>query len=547
MSLWTCLSLLLVTTLPAWANPAVEFPARSTVPARVRFEVQAAKDTLAGPADGRLLVILGGAAEPEPRLSLGGAAPGADTVLGTDVRGFVAGKTAVLDHGSALFPQASLGEVPAGDYWVQAVLRRNPDLLLTDAPGNLFSTPMKVRVDPARRATVRLTLDQKVPDESLPAETEQVKFLKLRSESLSRFWGRPMFLRAGVILPRDWAAEPTRRYPLVIRIGGFGTRFTWVADAMEDATGFRQPWLAGDTPRFVLLQLDGAGPLGDPYQIDSANHGPWGTALVEELLPYVEAAYRCVGQPHARFTTGGSTGGWVALALQVLYPDVFGGCWSGYPDPVDFRALQLVNLYDDENAFVNLAGFERPCARTLEGDTEFTMRHETQLENVLGKGDSYAFSGGQWGSWNAAFSPRSADGRPTLIWHPRTGAIDDEVAGHWRHFDLRALLKDNWPVLAPKLRGKIHLWMGDADDYFLDGAARLLDDFLRSAEPPAEARLEFGPRQRHGWEPRSWTELLREMQAAVEANAPKSAAANLDYLRARFGHAVSCPHCKGGR
>ena len=300
-------------------------------------------------------------------------------------------------------------------------------------------------------------------------------------------------------------------------------------------------------PRAVLLQLDGAGPLGDPYQVDSANHGPYGEALMEELIPYVEAAYRCIGRPHARFTTGGSTGGWVSLALQVFYPDQFGGCWSGYPDPTDFRAVQLVDLYSDANAFVNASGFERPCARTSSGDTEFSMRHETQEENVRGLGDSYTMSGGQWGSWNATYSPRGADGRPKPVWDARTGVIDRSVAEHWKKYDLRRVLERDWAKVGPQLRGKLHVWVGDADDYFLDGGVRRLDEFLKRADPAADARIEFAPQKRHGWQPRTFTETLREMQAAMEANAPKSASANTDYLRARFAHAADCPHCKGGR
>jgi hypothetical protein len=196
---------------------------------------------------------------------------------------------------------------------------------------------------------------------------------------------------------------------------------------------------------------------------------------------------------------------------------------------------------------VNSAGFEKPCAREADGDTLFTMRHETQLENVLGLSNSYVSSGGQWGSWNATYSPRGADGRPRAIWDPRTGTIDSAVAEEWRRYDLNEVLKKHWDVLGPALRGKIRIWVGEADTYFLDTATHYLDDFLRSADPPAEARIEFGPREPHGWSPRSWSELLKEMQMTVEKNAPKSAASNYDYLRARFAHSIACPHCRGGR
>lgn len=529
------------------ANPALDPALVPPGKSRLQFEVTAAPGLLGEAVEGRLLVVLGRAASPEPRTRIGDVSLQAEPLLGADVKGFDGRRPATLGQGSALFPLRSLTELPAGEYWAQAILATNRDIRLHDAPGNLVSPPVRARLDPKRRDSIKLVLNQRLP-EPAPADTDWVKFIRLRSEPLSRFWGRPMFLRAGVILPRGWADEPTRRYPLVIRIGGFGTRYTWVEGAMRDGADFRRDWLADSTPRFVLLQLDGAGPLGDPYQVDSANHGPWGAALTEELLPYVEAAYRCVGQPHARFTTGGSTGGWVSLALQTLYPDLFGGCWSGYPDPPDFRALQLVDLYGDTNAFVNAAGFERPCAREVNGETRFTMRLETQLENVLGFRDSYVFSGGQWGAWNATFSPRTAAGDPATVWDARTGIIDRTVAEAWRPFDLRDHLARQWATVGPKLRGKIHLWMGDADTYFLDTATRHFDEFLRTAQPPAEARIEFGPRKPHGWEPRTWPELLKEMQAAVDASAPKSAAATHDYLKARFGHSAStCPVCKGGR
>jgi S-formylglutathione hydrolase FrmB len=524
-------------------DPALVLPGR----ARFQFEVTAAPGLLAGPAEGRLIVVLGRSVSPEPRTRVGDVSLQAGPVLGVDVTDFDGRKPAVLGTGSALFPLRSLVELPPGEYWAQAVLATNRDFRQLDAPGNLISPPVRAELDPKRKLSVKLTLNHRLPEEA-PADTESVKFVRLRSEPLSQFWGRPMFLRAGVILPRGWSEEPSRRYPLVLRIGGFGTRYTWVEGAMREGAGFRRDWLADGTPRFVLLQLDGAGPLGDPYQIDSANHGPWGTALTQELLPYVEAAFRCVGQPHARFTTGGSTGGWVSLALQTLHPDLFGGCWSGYPDPPDFRALQLVDIYGDTNAFMNAAGFERPCAREVNGETRFTMRLETQLENVLGLHDHYAFSGGQWGAWNATFSPRATTGWPAAVWDARTGIIDRPVAEAWRPFDLRDHLAKHWPEVGAKLRGKIHIWMGDADTYFLDTATRHFDEFLRSAQPPAEARIEFGPRQPHGWEPRSWPDLLKEMQAAVDASAPKSAAATHDYLKARFGHSAgTCPVCKGGR
>jgi len=497
------------------ANPAVEDPRTPPRPSALRFEVRAASGLLQEPASGRLLVVLGRTRSPEPWEGIGDTGLDAAPLLGRDVGDFGARSRAILDRDSALFPFARLGDLPAGDYWVQALLRTNRDLLLNGAPGNLLSEPVAARLDPARGGTVRLTLDHRLPEETLPPDTEWLRFVKWRSEALSKFWGRPIHLRAGIVLPKGWSEQPERRYPLLITIGGFGTRFAAVEDSLREGHPFREAWLADDAPRFVRLQLDGAGPLGDPYQVDSENHGPYGQALIRELIPEIESRFRCLGTPQSRVLTGGSTGGWVSLALQVLYPDFFGGCWSGYPDPPDFRALQLVDIYRHTNAFVNEWGFERPCAREVNGDTRFTMRHETQLENVLGSGDSFVSSGGQWGSWNATYSPRGETGAPLPIWDPRTGVLDRSVADAWRRYDLRRHLAVRWEQVGPQLRGKIRIWMGDADTYFLDGSVRMFDEFLKGVRPPADARIEFAPGQPHGWEPRSWKELLREMSAAT--------------------------------
>jgi hypothetical protein len=487
---------------------AARFDAGQPATTALRFEVTVAADLRDVPQDGRLLIVLSRTTKGEPRSRIG-TGQGAPTVLGVDVRGLAAGGTTFVDQKALLFPVEHLAKLPAGDYYAQAVLDVSRDLKLVSAAGNLYGEPVKVTLDPTAGGTIKLALTRKVPPEEMPADTDNVKFIKLKSELLTQFHGRPIYLRAGVVLPRDFDKDADRHYPLRVHIGGFATRFT-------AARGAGKGGLPADTPRMLVLHLDGAGPFGDPYQVNSANNGPYGDAVTQELIPYVEKTYRGIGQPYARVLDGASTGGWVSLALQVFYPDFFNGAWSHAPDPVDFRAFELVNIYADDNVYINRYGFERPSAREINGDVKFTMRHEVLLERVLGGGDRWELGGRDWASWNAVFGPRGDDGLPRPLWDGKTGKIDRSVLEHWKKYDLRLTLEQNWKTLGPKLRGKLRIWVGDADDYFLNNAVHLLDDFLSKAQPAYEGKITYGPRGGHGYRVLTNRELLDDMAAAIE-------------------------------
>jgi S-formylglutathione hydrolase FrmB len=474
------------------------------------------------PRSGRLLVVLGRPDGDEPRRLIGQTGKDAPILLGRDVDGLAPGETTVLDDHATLFPIRELRQLRPGTYAVQAVLHVNRDLNEFDAPGNLFSTVKKVHLDPAADGTIELELSHRLPDETLPADSELVKYLKLRSQILSDFHGRPIDLRAGVILPREFVREPDRHYPVRVHVGGYASRFTGVGAMMSAGTDFHRAWMAEDAPPMILIHLDGAGPLGDPYQIDSANHGPYGAAITRELIPYVEEHFRGIGQGHARVVDGGSTGGWVALALQIFYPDFFNGAWSFCPDSVDFRSFQLVNIYQDDNAYVGPHGFERPAAREVTGEVRYTMRHECQLENVLGRRGSWTLSGGQWGAWNATYGPKGSDGRPVPLWDPITGVIDHKVASEWKAYDLRHVLESHWAELGPKLKGKLHIWIGDADDYFLNNAVHRLDEFLARAQPPYEGTITFSPGQGHCWIGVPESAMMKQMAARMAASPSSS-------------------------
>jgi hypothetical protein len=515
------LSMVLSTAAPVTADSSA-----------LRFEVRlghahdAAAANLKRPLlrTGRLLVILGKPDGGEPRLSVGETGKNASPVLGRDVIDLAPGAVAALDDHSAIFPIANLSRLRPATYAVQAILHTNTDLNVINAPGDLYSPVTTVWLDPAAGGTITLELSRTVPEETLPPDQELVKYLKIRSRLLSAVHGRPIDLRAGVILPRDFARHPERRYPTNIHIGGYGSRFTDVGPMMDPDSAFHRNWMAADTPRMILVHLDGAGPLGDPYQVDSANHGPYGAAVTRELVPFIEKKFQGIGDGHARAVDGGSTGGWVALALQIFYPDFFNGAWAFCPDSVDFRSFQLLNIYDDDNAYINRYGFERPAARDGSGDIQFTMQHECQLENVRGRGNTWTLSGGQWGAWNATYGPRGPDGRPVPLWDPATGAINRKVAAHWKNYDLRLILEENWTELAPKLKGKLHIWVGEADDFFLNNAVHKLDAFLSHARPPYEGSITYGPGQGHCWMGISRSAMMKQMVQRMAAPIPAGSA-----------------------
>jgi photosystem II stability/assembly factor-like uncharacterized protein len=479
-------------------------PPQSTL----RFEVT----NQLSPASGRLFIVIAKSDRPEPRNTIGDAGPNATTIVARDVRDFA---SADVDNAAAIFPLQRLDQLPSGDYYVQSVLASNRDLKSVNAPGNLYSDTQRVHLDARAGGTVRLQLTKAIPPEQLPAQDEFIRYVRIQSDLLTRFHGRPIYLRAGIILPKDYDRDTNRHYPLRINIGGYGTRYTAVQRLMRSGSEFQRMWLSDDTPRFVYLQLDGDGPYGDPYQVNSDNSGPYGDALTKELIPYIEKQFRVIPEPKARVLDGGSTGGWVSLALKIFYPDFFNAVWSSCPDGVDLRGFQLIDIYSDKNAYFDDRGAERPSKRDVNGRVEFTIRHECQMENVMGSGDSWTMSGQQWGAWNATYGPRGADGRPVPLWDPKTGVINKSVVDHWKKYDLRLILEQNWKTLGPKLRGKIHISVGEADSYYLNNAVHMLDDFLKEANPPADARIVYGPGRGHCWSSLSEAEMMKEMAAAV--------------------------------
>lgn len=392
----------------------------------------------------------------------------------------------VLGADAECFPRDGLKNLPPGEYSAQAILITNTEINLPDAPGNLYCDPVPFSTEDG---SVTLTLNR-VRKEFIPKDTATHKYLSIPSKRLSDFHGRPVNYRVGVVLPKNHANE-NNSYALLVDVGGFGTRYT---DAVK----------IEPEPRFIQIVPDGAGPFGDPYQVNSANNGPYGDALTQEVIPFIEKTYRGIGTPQGRFTCGISTGGWVSFALQVYYPDFFNGCWSQCPDSVTFERFELIDLYGEANAFVNRFGNERPSTRTIDGDVISTVRHEVLLERVLSRGGKWELSGRDWASWNAVYGPRGKDGRPVPIWDGKTGTIDKTVLEHWKKYDLKRVLETNWKTLGPKLAGgKVNIWVGESDDYYLNAAVHRLKAAAATwKHPPFDGRILIELRKTHdygGW------------------------------------------------
>jgi hypothetical protein len=437
------------------------------------------KKAAAEPFTGRVFLIAS-------RSSISGAPPKQPwfkpfPFFAQDVRGWRPEEPLVFQPQHA-FPM-TLDKLPAEKLYLQAVmdLDRGGQHPLT-APGNLYSKSIVLDPKSPPDGPLSFVIDQVVPERRFE-ETDRVKLVDIESKLLTQFHGVPIRLRAGVVLPKSFADQPAAKYPIVYEIPGFGgnhfAAFGALSRKATDVAGFEM----------FHVVLDPSCRLGHHVFADSENNGPYGAALVTELIPHIEAKFRGVAAPAGRFVTGHSSGGWSSLWLQVTYPDFFGGVWSTSPDPVDFRDFQRVDLYaPDANLFTDNKGEKRPLARAA-GKPVLYYKPFSDMEVVLGRG-------GQLFSFEAVFSPKGPDGRPRKLWERESGAVDPKVAQSWRSYDIRLILEQNWPKLAPKLAGKLHVYMGAADTFYLEGATRLLGEALKKLG--SDAVVEIFPDRDHG-------------------------------------------------
>jgi S-formylglutathione hydrolase FrmB len=386
----------------------------------------------------------------------------------------------------------SLDDFPAGDYYVQVLWDQDNKESRINAPGNLFSEKEMFSLSGDKE--IQLELSQKI-DQVTIVDHPLVKEINFKSALLSEWWNKPMYLKATVLLPNNY--QKGKAYPIRYNVAGYGGRYYRINNLVK-SDRFMPWWESEEAPSVITVFLDGEGPFGDSYQMDSENSGPYGQSLIEELIPYIEKEYRGTTASENRFVDGCSTGGWVSLGLQLYYPDVFDGVFSYSPDAIDFENYQLINIYTDQNAFVNEFGYNRPVMRNTDGEPLLSLKEFIQYENVLGPSDSYLTSGGQFSAHTALYSPKGSNGLPEPLFDPVSGAINEEVATHWKKYDFKNYATDNWSELGPKVQGKIFIWMGDMDHFYLNMATRTFADFLSSTTAPkSDAIVEFTPMSGH--------------------------------------------------
>jgi hypothetical protein len=524
--LFFCLQLICCTFL----GPAQTF--RVTINAALQQQV----------LDGRLLLLFSNNNKAEPRFQVDDE-PSTQMVFGMDVENWQPGFSQLMEMHAFGYPIERLKGVPAGDYYVQALMHKYETFHLNNghtvklpmdrgegqhwnvAPGNIYSTPVKIHFDPNTSNEISITIDKIIPPIKEPEETKYVKHVRIQSKLLTEFWGRPMYIGAHILLPEGFDEHPNVKYPLAIFHGHFTSDFdgfrTMPADEnlkpdtsirfrisgynkieQREAYLFYKQWTGSGFPRVIAIEIQHANPYyDDSYAVNSECLGPYGDAITYELLPEIEKRFRGIGKGWARFMYGGSTGGWEVLAAQVFYPDQYNGCYAACPDPVDFHHYTTIDIYNDKNAYYvegNYRKIMRPAYRDYLGHVRTMVQETNQRELALG---TRSRSGDQYDIWEAVFSPADADGYPKRVFDKYTGAIDSSVAHYWReHYDLTYIINRDWAKLGDRLKGKIHIYVGDMDSYYLNNAVYSAEDMLKKLQnPTCNCQVDYGDRAEHCW------------------------------------------------
>ena len=458
-----------------------------------------------------------------------------------DVEDWKPGTVKIIENAAIGYPIENLAEIKNGEYHVQVLLHLYETFHKKDghvlklpmdrgegqhwnlAPGNLYSETIKIDLN--KKNTYNISLSKKIPPIKEPEDTKYIKHIKIQSKMLTEYWGRPMYLGAHILLPEGWESHPNVKYPLAIYhghypsdFGGFRTvppdenlkpdtsaRFGitgYNRIVQQEAYDFYKIWTGDNFPRVLAIEIQHPTPYyDDSYAVNTANMGPYGDAITYELIPEIEKRFRGIGEGWARFMYGGSTGGWESLAAQVFYPDEYNGCYAACPDPIDFNHFTSVNLYKDSNAYFREGPFRktlRPGHRNYLGHVDAMVRDMNHRERALG---SKTRSGEQFDIWEATFSPVGKDGYPEPIWDKKNGTINKRVANYWKeNYDLTHIIQRDWPKIGEKLKGKINIYVGDMDNYYLNNAVYNAEDVLKKLNnPTCNCTVDYGDRAEHCW------------------------------------------------
>ena len=494
------------------------------------------------PVDGRLLLIFSKNYSGEPRFLVNDN-PSTQQIFGVDVDGWQPGTVKMIAANAFGYPIEKIADIPAGDYHVQAVFhiyetfhRKDGHIVKLPmdrgegqhwnlAPGNFYSAPVKINFNPRTKILHNITLTKIIPPIKEPEDTKYIKHIKIQSKRLTEFWGRPMYLGAHILLPEGWDTHPDVKYPLAIFHGHFPDDFSgWRTTppdenlkpdtvarfnligynkiVQQEAYDFYKLWTGPNFPRVIAIEIQHANPYyDDSYAVNSANLGPYGDAITYELIPEIEKRFRGIGQGWARFMYGGSTGGWEVLAAQVFYPDEYNGCYAACPDPIDFRHYTSFNIYDDKNAYYREGPFRktmRPGHRNYLGHVNALVKDMNHRELAIGTNSR---SGDQFDIWEAVYSPVGKNGYPEKIFDKYTGEINKNVAAYWKeNYDLTHIIQRDWPKIGNKLAGKIHIYVGDMDNYYLNNAVYTAEDMIKKLDnPKCNCEVDYGDRAEHCW------------------------------------------------
>ncbi len=503
--------------------------------ADTQFEISVPPASHSGPINGRVYVMISHKNEPDLRLQVGRLGI---PFFGRDVENLAAGSAAIIDATDLGSPVVSLANIPPGEYWVQGFVNIYSEFHRADghvvwmhddqwegqhwtrSPGNFYSVAQKMTLDAAKGYRIKLVCDQKIPAVAVAPDTQFVHRIKFQSQILTKFWGRPIYLGATVLLPRDYD-KATVQYPVLYEQGHFSLAAPLRFDTDKD---LQAQWVRDDFPRMIVVTMQHPNPyFDDSYVVNSVNVGPYGDAVMGELIPEIEKRFRAIRQPWARVLSGGSTGGWESMALQVFHPDFFGGTWSYCPDSLDFSDVEGVDIYHDTNAFYKQYEWRRDPtvnSREINGQIRQTAEERNRYELVSG---THGRSTEQLDIWSAVFGPLGEDGYFEPLWNKKTGVMNPKVAEYWKdNYDIRNYLQKNWYSLAPKLIDKVHVYVGDADNFFLNNGTRKLQEYMKTtSDPHYEGFFMYGAAKGHCYTgPVSSADRLKEMAEHILTKMP---------------------------